>query len=355
MPEQRPAPSRLVPRLLPGFLAAAALLAGCGGVLSGPGDALPEQPAVTAPADLPVPVASAARVEATTKTNWLTGEDVPDGRVLAVKIDNTTSAHPQAGLSQADVVYVEEVEGGVTRLLTVFQTELPGEVGPVRSARTSDISILGPYASPGFAFSGGNSGVVGQLQDADLSLVSFDTAREGYARSSARSAPYDVMGNAGQLLARVPDAGVAVDIGFRFGPPPAGGRPVSGGSYSWGSAEIDFEWSSAEGRWLQSMDGRASQVAEGGRVGADTVVFQSVPVVPSEYVDVNGSRSPEVRPVGEGAVVVLRDGKAFEGRWSRPGVEDPTVFTSASGEELRFDAGQTWVVYTDEGTGPTLR
>ena len=330
------------------------LLAGCSSVLAGP-DASVAQPAVTAPADLPAPVASAVRVGATTKTNWLTGEDVPDGRVLAIKVDNTASAHPQAGLTEADVVYVEEVEGGVTRLLTVFQSELPGEVGPIRSARTSDIVILGRYDAPGFAFSGGNSGVVAELQAADLALVSFDTAREGYARSPARPAPYNVMGNPGQLLGRVPDAGVAVDVGFRFGAVPAGGRPAAGGTYSWGSATIDFEWSGAEGRWLQSMDGSPSQAAEGGRLGADTVVFQAVTVVPSQYVDVNGSRSPEVRPVGDGSVVVLRDGQAIEGRWSRPGLEDPTTFTTTSGEELRFDTGQTWVVYTDAGTGPTLR
>ncbi len=228
-------------------------------------------------------------------------------------------------------------------------------MGPVRSARTSDIVILGRYSRPGFAFSGGNAGVVGQLQAADLALVSFDTARDGFVRSPARTAPYNVMGAPGVLLGRVPDAGVAVDVGFRFGPVPEGARPVAGGSYSWGSARIDFEWSAGEGRWLQSMDGRPSQAAEGGRLGADTVVFQAVDVVPSAYVDVNGSRSPEVRPVGGGSAVVLRDGVAIEGSWSRPGLDDPTAFTTASGEELRFDTGQTWVVYTDAGTGPELR
>lgn len=342
-------------RSRPAVLAAAALLlAGCSSVLAGPDEA-PDQPVITAPGDLPAPVASEPRVGATAKRNWLTGEEVPDGRVLAVKIDNTASARPQAGLGQADVVYVAEVEGGVTRLLSIFQTELPGEVGPIRSARTSDILILGRYDAPAFAFSGGNAGVVDQLQGADLALASFDTAREGYARSAARQPPYDVMGNAGALLARVPDAGVAVDIGFRFGAVPAGARPVAGGSYAWSSATIDFEWSAGEDRWVQSMDGQPSQAAEGSRLGADTVVFQSVEVVPSPYVDVNGTRSPEVRPVGEGAVVVLRDGQAVEGRWSRPGPDDPTSFTTSSGEELRFDTGQTWVVYTNAGTGPTLR
>jgi hypothetical protein len=338
-----------------GALACGLLLAACGSVLQGPDPDPDDQDVVVAPSDLPAPVASEPRVGAATKTNYLTGEDVPDSQVLAVKIDNSPAARPQAGVTQADVVYVEEVEGGTTRLLVVFQTELPGEVGPIRSARTSDIFILGNYDSPGFAFSGGNSGVVAELQAADLSLVSFDSSREGYSRSGARRAPYNVMGNAGQLLARVPDAGNAVDIGFRFGAAAEGGRPAAGASYAWSGARIDFEWSAGEERWLQSMGGQPSPAAEGGRLGADTVVFQSVPVVPSQYVDVNGSRSPEVRPVGEGAVTVLRDGQVFEGRWSRPGLEDPTTFTTAGGEELTLDVGQTWVVYVDEGTAPTLR
>src|SRR5687768_4032974 len=105
-----------MPALVALHVGAALLLAGCGSVLAGPDDEPPAQPAVTAPADLPAPVASAPRVGAASKTNWLTGEDVPDGRVLAVKVDNTASARPQAGLTAADVVYVEEVDRKSTRL-----------------------------------------------------------------------------------------------------------------------------------------------------------------------------------------------------------------------------------------------
>lgn len=300
-------------------------------------------------------MASEARVAAEDKTNYLTGESAPDGQVLTVKIDNTPSARPQAGLMAADVVYVEEVEGGATRLLSVFQTEVPVEIGPIRSARSSDVLILGSYDAPGFAFSGGNAGVVAEVRAADLSLVSIDSARTGFSRSSSRPAPYDVMGNGPELLSRVPGAGVAVDVGFRFGALPAGGAPAAGGAYSWSGARIDFEWSAAEGRWLQSMNGSPSEAAEGGRIGADTVVFQAVPVVPSQYVDVNGARSPEVRPVGDGTVTVLRDGQVFTGTWSRPTPEAPTAFTAADGSEMLFKPGQTWVVYMDSGAAPVLR
>lgn len=336
-------------------LATATALSGCGSVLQGTDPDLADQQAVTAPAELPAPVASAPRVGASDKTNYLTGEDVPDGEVLAVKLDNTASGRPVVGLGEADVVYVEEVEGGVTRLLALFQTELPGEVGPVRSARTSDIYILGSYDAPALAISGANAGVVDELAAADLGLVSYDLSREGWARSQARQAPYNLMADPRQLLERAAGVGVATDVGFRFGPLPAGAAPASGASYEWERARIDFEWSGEEGRWLQSMDGSPSRTADGERVGADTVVFQQVPVVPSAYVDVTGSRSPEVRPVGEGTVHVLRDGQVVEGRWSRPDQADPTTFTTADGEPLTFDVGVTWVVYVEEGTAPTLR
>ena len=54
----------------------------------------------------------------------------PNGPVYAVKVDNTGHAHPQVGLSKADVVYVEQVEGGVTRLAAIYSSEYPKFVGP---------------------------------------------------------------------------------------------------------------------------------------------------------------------------------------------------------------------------------
>lgn len=328
-------------------------LSACSGV--GGDDEPSAQPSVAAPSTAPVPVAGEPRLGAESKVNYLTGEDVPDGPVLAVKIDNTASAMPQAGVQAADVVYVEEVESGVTRLLSVFQTEIPGQVGPVRSARTSDVEILGNYGPVAFAVSGGNSGVIEQVRESPLQLLSMDDGAAGFTREPGRPAVYDVIADGPALLAQVPDAATARDIGFRFGEPPAGGQPVAGASYSWPSARIDFEWSPESGTWLQSMGGRPGQAAAGGRLAADTVVFQAVPVVPSQYVDVTGARSPEVRPVGEGAVTVLRDGQAFTGTWSRPSTTDPTLFTAADGSELTFAPGQTWVVYMEPGDTPVLR
>ena len=86
--------------------------------------------------------------------NSLTGLVGRDGPQLVVKIDDTRQAHPQVGLKSADVVYIEQVEGGLTRLAAVYSSTIPEVVGPVRSARVSDIELFAQYGKVGFSFSG---------------------------------------------------------------------------------------------------------------------------------------------------------------------------------------------------------
>ena len=87
-------------------------------------------------------------------TTLLSGRPGKDGQVLAVKLDNTVNSHPHAGLIAADVVYLEEVEYGLTRFMAIFSSKYPQVVGPVRSARLSDLDILQQYGKVAFAFSG---------------------------------------------------------------------------------------------------------------------------------------------------------------------------------------------------------
>src|SRR5215471_13869593 len=89
----------------------------------------------------------------------LTGLDDPSGQSLtrpavSVKVENTAFARPQAGLDQADVVYEEVVEGGITRFVAIFNSQVPDVIGPVRSVRAMDPDIVWPLGGI-FAFSGG--------------------------------------------------------------------------------------------------------------------------------------------------------------------------------------------------------
>ena len=105
------------------------------------------------------------------QTNVLSGREGENGPVLVVKIDDTANARPQVGLEFADVVYIEQVEGGLTRLAAVFSSNIPVRIGPVRSARISDIDLLAQYGHVAFAYSGAQQKLLPVIAAAKLSDV----------------------------------------------------------------------------------------------------------------------------------------------------------------------------------------
>src|SRR3954451_12171160 len=95
---------------------------------------------------------------------------------MIVKVDNVPAAFPlQEGVESADVVYVEEVENGATRMAVVFQSK-DDTVGPVRSARTSDLDIAGDLHNPYFCFSGANGGVLKQVRNGPMPDMGVERA-----------------------------------------------------------------------------------------------------------------------------------------------------------------------------------
>ncbi len=265
------------------------------------------------------------------------------GRVVVVKIDNSPDARPQTGLALADVVYLEPVEAGITRIAAVFSSHVPDIVGPVRSGRASDPELFAQYGRVVFAFSGAQAGVRRIIQRSPMYTFDNDSGGGGFRRSGSRRAPYNLYVSPAQLLAQAPNAVKAHDIGFRFGPRP-GGSPATRVTARWQRATATFTWSAAAKRWRWTMDGRAQQ-----GLGGTTVLVQYVTVVPSRFVDVNGAHSPTIRTVGRGTGLVLRDGHAWAAAWSRPSAAAGTHWT-VGGRPMTFAAGQVWVVLLDRHT-----
>ena len=117
----------------------------------------------------------------------LTGGKVSKKPVIAVKIENTAAARPQVGLSRADIVFIQEVEGAQTRLVAVYHTKFPRRLGPVRSARTTDARLLPLFGKPGLVYSGANSRVQRRLDEASLVPIYRET------RDNRRVAPHNVI------------------------------------------------------------------------------------------------------------------------------------------------------------------
>jgi Protein of unknown function (DUF3048) N-terminal domain/Protein of unknown function (DUF3048) C-terminal domain len=275
-----------------------------------------------------------------------TGEPVTAlGRVLAVKIDNLAPARPQTGLTGADIVYVLPVEGGLSRFMAVFSSRFPSVIGPVRSAREDDLELLRQFGRPAFAYSGAQPQllpVVERARTVDL-YAGRPSVSGGYFRDPRRIAPHNLYARTSRLLAEASGASRARDIGFRFGPAPSGGRAATSLSVSYPAASFTFRWSASDGRWLVAMDGTPARAAEGGPLSAATVVIQYTTVRTSRFLEA-GTRPPNAESTDAGTGVVLRGGRAYGIRWSRPGADGGTTFTTMSGQVMTFARGPIWVV-----------
>lgn len=276
----------------------------------------------------------------------------PDQPVVAVKIDNTAKAHPQAGVSKADVVYVEQVEGGVTRLAAVYSSTYPTYVGPVRSARITDIELLKQYGAAGLVYSGAQNRLADNLRRADLGLVSFDADRTGYRRAGDRPQPYDVIGTFDRLVKRAGRIQPPERVGYSFGPAPPGGKPAESFTVSYPGARVSGTWTGK--RWALSMDGVPAMAAEGGRLGPTTFVVQFATVTGSGYYDINGAETPMTETVGKGRALFFRDGQVFDGAWERPVGAKPTTYTIA-GRPAVLSPGQLWVALVGRDRPVTVR
>jgi hypothetical protein len=308
--------------------------------------AAPAQPAAR-PTLPPHPQPAPTRVVSTQLYSPFTGEPVRAlQRVLAVKIDNIVTARPQTGLQSADLVYVLPVEGGLTRFMAVFSSHVPTTIGPVRSARESDLKLLPQFGRPAFAWSGATPHLVPFIERANVADL-YALQVNGYYRISSRVAPENLYANPRTLLKEAPSASKARDIGFRFGPQPAGGRATGSYSVKYPAASYTFRWSAKAHRWLAWMDGAPGLATEGGQLGGATVIIQYVDISTSRFEEYGG-RPPLAQSVGSGNAVILRNGRAYTVHWSRPNINRGTTFTLPGGKRMLFAPGQVWVVLAPE-------
>ena len=270
---------------------------------------------------------------------------------LMVKVDNTPKGLAvQEGLDLADVVFVEQTEHGTTRLAAVYQSR-DATVGPVRSARSSDVGLAGALNRPMLAHSGANRGVLREIAAGPLVDVGID------ARGVTGIYLRNQRGGTRNLYRFfLPTADFYAARGSEGGPPPAlfayrakrvpsvgdparGVRVVYGGG---AATDVTYEWD-GDG-WARSQNGRIHQMAGGGpRIAPPNVVVLMTPYRASGYRDVTGAASPEAVLDGAGEAWFLSDGKLVRGRWARGGPTGTFALTGPDGLPVALTPGQTWI------------
>ncbi|MEJ6510674.1 MAG: DUF3048 domain-containing protein [Actinomycetota bacterium] len=319
----------------------------------------------------------------------------PAHPAIVVKMDNSPDARPQTGINEADVVYELLVEG-ITRYALVFHSNLADPVGPVRSARSSDINLIADLSTPLFVWSGANAGVTGEVNAAARKGILIDAsnsaAAPAYYRSDDRQSPHNLYVHLPQVLElKAPEKSENPAPIFNFRKAVTAGAtattssststtskktesttttiaPVTttttlpgaltpGFTLDFGGVAVDYVWNIATQGWSRLQVDQTHPRAKSPTL--DTAGVQVSPAnVIVQFIDYgqspSDSRSPMALTVGSGKVLVFTDGRVIAGTWSRPTADKPTTYTATDGSPILLTPGRTWVALPRIGSAISL-
>ncbi len=299
--------------------------------------------------------ASAPNIPATTASPSgpvcpLTGLPAPGGQVpqrpaLAVKIDDYPDARPQTGLSQADIVFDEPVEGGITRFAAVFQCQSPALIGPIRSARAVDVQILDQLSRPILVHVGGIDPVLDLLRSANLTDFDLRTHGSIVQTVPGREAPYDTYISAAAGWGLEPSDTTPPTPLFTYSPTAPSGTPITSIHIPFsGTNNALWTWNASSGHWLLSYSGTPAMLSNGEQIATTNIVVQTVHVTYGPWLENSeGGLEVQSQMTGSGPLTVLRNGVAVTGTWQRAAVDDHTTLTATNGTPIALQPGQTWV------------
>jgi hypothetical protein len=285
---------------------------------------------------------------------------VPARPVLAVKVENLPAARPQTGLSWANIVYEEPVEGGITRFIAIYQCHDASRIEPVRSARLTDVNVLLQFPTVLFAYAGGVPKVTTAISNAGITDINFNMARsaDAYHRDPNREAPHNLYTSTKELYAAGQELvpAQAPPPMFTYSKKPAkSATPIEQAHLPFStSSDVYWKWSKTDQKWLRFHGTEPHTLSDGTQVSATNVIVQMVKITITDVTDANGVASPEAHTVGSGKAYILRNGKMIEGTWQRGASGDVTKFLTTKGKEIKLAVGNTWIELLPDTIAPTF-
>ncbi|MCS5730701.1 DUF3048 domain-containing protein [Herbiconiux moechotypicola] len=275
---------------------------------------------------------------------------------LSAKIDDHEDARPQIGLERADIVFEELVEGGLTRYVAVWHSDIPELIGPVRSVRPMDPDILTPIGGI-VAYSGGQQQFVDMMEATPLYNAVHGNAdtEETFYRIDGYDSPHDVVVNAQQLVAEHSDLAAPAQQ-FAYAPDAAAATAaaVAVGGQQTASLELVFSsssarswsWDAASGTFLRSQDGLPDVAESGAAISAANVVSLRVDEVYDYDAEV-----PRAVMVASGEAWVSIGGVTQHATWSKASMAASILLVDDTGAQVQLAPGTTWVELVPLETG----
>jgi hypothetical protein len=343
-----------------------ALLALSALVLSG--CAKPNPVVTTKPKPKPTPVVIEYQTAPLTGLTYVKGS--PETATLnlpavSCKIDNAAAGRPQYNLNKTDMVFVEMVEGGLTRLVATWHSQAVDKVGPVRSIRPMDADIVAPYGGV-FCFSGGLPQFVSMMRATGLYMADETSEREApedsFSRTKEKYAPHNLVVNMALLQSQHADRGGAgamftysedIPESQRLLPDPKTIKEIEEFHVyrrtlitGTPTRDVTIKYPLATSYWAGDGSGNLLRTQDKAphldAVTNEQVRAKNV-VVMEVAIDNTYGQIPKTVMVSSGAAWVFQDGKRFEGTWSKPSQASPIELLDANGTAIKLLPGNTWV------------
>lgn len=266
---------------------------------------------------------------------------------IAIKVENSRNARPQTNLDRADIVFEQYVEGGISRLVAVYHSDIPDEVGPIRSMRPMDKNIVGSLSGP-LVFSGAQRRFITDAQNSGQRLIAQDIGSPGFFRSTLRFAPHNLHGRMADFIDQASDmppapAQFAYAYPDDFATAAREGENITRIEVNMSRvAHPRWEWSATDQNWKRLEDTTPHVTSGGTQMWADNIIILWIDI---RYTSRQGGSSvPETLVITKGSPGYVVSGDSYiEIEWSKANRTAPFVLRTVDGEIVELKPGKTWV------------
>ena len=277
----------------------------------------------------------------------LTGEEIAAGTAvnpsLAAKVDNHIAARPQVGLERTDIVFEELVEGGLTRYVAIWQSDIPDEIGPVRSIRPMDPDIVSAFGGI-ICYSGGQQRFVVLMQAAPVfnAIHGQQATADTFFRTKTKPSPHNVLVKSAVVVSQHPELPApaqqfAFALDLASSTAAKDGTPSSAVNLVFSNASApSWTWDPARGQFLRAQLGVADMDSNGAQLGATNVITIRVGIDSSLGV-------PKTQLVGSGEAWVSSGGRSIHATWSKASATSAISLVDDQGVTIRLAPGNSWI------------
>lgn len=256
---------------------------------------------------------------------------------VAVIIENHEDARPhQRGLDRALFIAEFLVEGYISRFVAFFdRSDLPEQIGPVRSLRPYFLSVIHPWSSA-LLFAGGSPEALQKLEGSVVPWVNLLGVDDTVLRDRSVPPPHNMFLRPAQVAALFGGRRLR---SVRWPPFPSGKQPYGSGAslirlqFFNPLHNAEYRYDALEDAYVRTS-GAVTHAAR-----PRNILILAMPIV------AEGEHGRlDIRPQGGGPALLFSSGLMQEGRWERgEGDRDPFRFLDRRGNPLRFAPGLTWM------------